>query len=726
MPWSKSLISGKQALSGALLMRRLVALLGFLALVLSASHAWADEGMWLYNAFPKEKVKATYGFEPTQAWLDHLRLSSVRFNNGGSGSFVSANGLTFTNHHVGAECVQELSSGGKDYIKNGFYARNQSEEAKCPNLELNQLVGIEDVTAKVNAGVKAGMSAAEAGQAQRAAMADVEKQCATSTGLRCDVITLYSGEVYDLYKYKKYTDVRLVFAPEFEMAFFGGDPDNFTYPRYDLDITFFRVYENDKPAHLENYLEWSKTGVNDGELIFVSGNPGSTGRLRTISQLDFLRDVDYPSRLDRYARRIAVLRKFSAESSENARTATEDIFGLQNSQKAITGYLSGLKDPELMDRKKADEEKLRAEVASNAKLKAETGDPWDAIRHAMEVQEQIYPALTYVERREPNPFSSTLANIARHLVRAGEERTKPNGERLREYRDSALASLEQQMFSSAPIYKPLETVLLAENLTETRDALGSDNPIVRKMLNGKSPDELAQTLIDGTKLEDIDFRKQLYQGGAAAVEASTDPLIVFMRTIDPDARAVRKQYDDEVDSVERTEGAKIARAQFSAHGFTTPPDATFTLRLSYGAVKGYVEDGKQVPFETNIGGAYQHAEEHGNQPPYQLPESWMNAKAKLNLGTPLNFVSTADIIGGNSGSPTVNQAGEVVGIIFDGNLQSLPWNFLFSDKQGRAISVDSRGIIEALRNVYGANALADELTKWVPRRKVQRGEASRR
>src|SRR5262252_11058727 len=312
--------------------------------LLCSSVAVADEGMWLYNEPPKDKIKAKYGFELTQPWLDHIRLSSVRFNNGGSGSFVSPDGLTFTNHHVGAACVQQLSTEGHDYIKTGFYAKTQAEEARCPNLELNQLVGIEDVTAKINAGLKAGMTTAEIGTAQRAAMSQVENDCAQSTGLRCDVVVFYSGQVYNLYKYKKYTDVRLVFAPEFEIAFFGGDPDNFTYPRYDLDITFFRIYENDKPVHLDHYLKWSSTGVSDGDLIFVSGHPGSTGRLLTMAQLSFLKDVDYPARLANYKRRIALFQKFSAGSSENARIAQEDIFGYQNSQKAITGYFSGLQD----------------------------------------------------------------------------------------------------------------------------------------------------------------------------------------------------------------------------------------------------------------------------------------------------------------------------------------------------------------------------------------------
>src|SRR6266550_335183 len=359
----------------------------------------ADEGMWLFNAFPKDKVKAKYGFTPSQQWLDHVQLSSVRFNNGGSGSFVSADGLAFTNHHVGAVCVQQLSTHGHDYIKEGFYAKTQAEEGKCPDLELNVLVGIEDVTAKVNAGVKPEMSTADAGRAQRVAMSQIEKDCATSTGMRCDVVTFYSGEVYNLYKYKKYTDVRLVFAPEFDAAFFGGDPDNFTYPRYDLDITFFRVYEKDKPVHFDQHFQWSRTGIKDGDLVFVSGNPGSTGRLLSMSQLEFLRDVDYPSRLESYTRRINLLKKFSAESAENARIAQEDLFSLQNSFKAITGYNSGLADQRIMAKKAADEQQLRSFVNSDPKRKTEFDDPWAALAKAMQVQKDIYLPLTYVERR---------------------------------------------------------------------------------------------------------------------------------------------------------------------------------------------------------------------------------------------------------------------------------------------------------------------------------------
>jgi len=688
-------------------MKRLFFLFFLLSCLVFGSVCRADEGMWLYNAFPKDKVKAKYGFEPTQAWLDHVRLGSVRFNNGGSGSFVSPDGLTFTNHHVGAECVQELSTNGHDYIKEGFNAKTQAEEAKCPNLELNQLIGIEDVTARIKDAAKIGMSSADAAQAQRAAMSRIEKECSTSAALRCDVVTFYSGEVYNLYKYKKYTDVRLVFAPEFDAAFFGGDPDNFTYPRYDLDITFFRVYENNKPAHIDTYLPWSKTGVKDKDLIFVSGHPGSTGRLKTMAQLEFLRDLDYPSRLETYERRVSLLQNFGAAGAENARIAKEELFSYQNSFKAITGYLAPLHDKEVMAGKQADETKLEGTFQSTAENKS-ADNPWQQIADTVKVQREIYLPLTYLERNRG--FNSHLAYFARWIVRASEEKTKPSEKRLREYRDSALPSLEQELFSAAPIYKSLETVTFADSLTQMRDALGANDQVVQKILNGLTPEEAAKTWIGDTKLDDVAVRKQLHEGGPAAVQASNDPLIVLMRTIDPDARALRKTYDDRVDAVERRAGAAIARARFARSGYTQPPDATFTLRLSYGEVKGYNESGKSIPYFTDFAGGFQHAAEHQNTPPYRLPESWMRAKSSLKLTTPLDYVSTADIIGGNSGSPTVNKKGEVVGIIFDGNIQSLEWNFIYENKQARAVHVDSRGILEALREIYKANGLVEELT----------------
>jgi hypothetical protein len=415
--------------------------------------------------------------------------------------------------------------------------------------------------------------------------------------------------------------------------------------------------------------------------------------------------VQYPAALKYYARRIEVLQNFGKESEENARIAQEDIFGLQNSQKAITGYEAGLRDKSIMDQKAADEAKLRTSFKANSKT-AGAPDPWNEIVQAIKVNHSIYGNLTYLERLRGFP---RLPLLARTLVRAAAEKPKSNPDRFREFRDSALPSLEQQLFSTEPIYKNLETVLLTDALTEMRQSLGNDNSDVQKVLQGKTPAEAAKQLIMNTKLDDVAVRKQLYEGGQQAIDASPDPLIKVMRALDPDARAARKEYEDKVESVVRRDGATIAKARFAQSGFTQPPDATFTLRLSYGQVKGYEENGKAIPFDTNMGGAYEHAAEHSNQPPYNLPESWMKSKSTLNLKTSLNFVSTADIIGGNSGSPTVNKNGEVVGIIFDGNIQSLAWNFAYSDKQARAVSVDSRGIQEALRKIYGAAALADEL-----------------
>jgi hypothetical protein len=694
------------------MMRRFILAVSLVLTV--AGLASADEGMWLFNHPPTAKIKAKYGFQLTQPWLDHTRLASVRFNNGGSGSFVSPDGLTFTNHHVAQKCLYGLSTQGQDLYKTGFYAKTREEEAKCPDLELNELIGIEDVTAKVNAGITPKTTAAEAGDIQRKNMAQIEADCTKTSGLRCDTVTLYAGGQYNLYKYKKFTDVRLVFAPEFGIAFFGGDPDNFEYPRYDLDITFFRVYENGKPAKLDNYFKFTTAGVKENELVFVSGHPGSTGRLNTFAQMEYLRDVAYPTQLKSLARRIALLKNWGAQSEENYRRAQEMIFGLENSQKAIKGYDSGLLDQSFMAKKEASEKKTRAAVEADPKKKAEFGDPWTEIAGAMKVQTNIFLPLNYFERM--GGFRGDLPAMARTIVRAAAERQKPNSERLPQFRDNRLPSIEQSLFSSSPIYKDLDTVLLADSLSELTENMPND-PLVKQVMNGRTPQQAANEMIANTKLDDVNVRKQLYNAGEEAVNDTTDPLIAVMRLIDPEARKVRKEYEDQVDSVERAAGAKIAKIMFAQEGYNMPPDATFTLRLSYGAVKGYVEDGRgdvakkgeKVPYFTTIGGAYDWAAKHDSKPPYNLPLSWTGSKGKVNLGTALDFVSTPDIIGGNSGSPVVNKAGNVVGIIFDGNIQSLPWRFQYDDVIGRAVSVDSRSIIEALRNIYGATALADEL-----------------
>jgi hypothetical protein len=685
-------------------MKRAVAVLCLLTFFLGNS-LYADEGMWLFNAFPKDKVKARYGFEPDQAWLDHVRLSSARAPNGSS-SFVSPEGLIFTNHHIAQECVHDLSTGGKDYMKAGFYAPTRADEAKCPGMEFVVLLNIEDVTAKINAAVKPGMKMADAGKATRQEMAALEKQC-SGGDIRCDVVTLYSGAMYNLYKYKKYDDIRLVFAPEFAIAFFGGDPDNFEYPRYDLDISFFRAYENGQPAQTKDYLKWSPNGASDNELIFVSGHPGRTSRLLTMAQLGFLRDYQYPLQLNSYTRRVDVLQKFSAESAENARQAESDIFGLQNSFKAVTGYEAALKDNELMATKAADEKDLEQYVESSPERKQQFDDPWPAIAKAVDVQKQIYKPLLYLDLLGGG--RGDLARYARLIVRSAYQRTQPNDQRIRDYQDSMLPTLQTRLFSTAPIYKGLEQVLLAESLAEMRDVLGADNPDVQKALAGQTPEERAKAAIAGTKLDDVAVRKQLFEGGMAAVQASTDPLIVMMREVEPSAEAIHNRDEDEVQAVFRQKGGDIGKALFAEKGLSVPPDATFTLRLSYGSIKGYTLDGKNVDWFTTMGGAYQHAAEHGDKPPYQLPDSWVQKKSAIDLSTPYDTVSTADIIGGNSGSPVINKAGEVVGIIFDGNIESLAWNFEYTDKVARAVEVDSRAITESLRNIYHADALVHEL-----------------
>ena len=679
--------------------------------------AVADEGMWLFNAFPGDKVKAKYGFAPSQEWLDHVRLSSARAPNGSS-SFVSPDGLIFTNHHIAQGCIHDLSTGGKDYMKDGFYAATRAEEPKCPGVQFVVLEGIEDVTDKVNAAAKPGMSSADTGKAQREAMSALEKDCSVN-GLRCDVVTLYSGALYHLYKYKEYNDIRLVMAPEFDIAFFGGDRDNFEYPRYDLDISFFRAYENNQPAKTPDYLKWSKTGVKDGDLVFVSGHPGRTSRLLTIDQLEFLRDHQYPMLMAALANRVRILEKYGSVSDENARQAQSDLFGTQNSVKAYKGYNAALHDEGLMGKKVLEDKNLKAFLNADRQRQQEFGNPWGEISQAVNVQKGIYKPLFYLQGGAENDaaasmrmggFRGNLPGYARILVRVTAEKEKPNGERLRGYQDSALPSLEQDLFSTAPIYKSLEIAQLAGSLAEMQNVLGADNEAVKAALAGKSPEERAKEVIDGTQLQDVAVRKQLYEGGKAAVDASNDPLIVMMRTMDPYSRAVRKRYDDEVDPVLRKNAGNIAKLRFAQGGLSVAPDATFTLRLSYGAIKGYDLNGEHVPWYTTMGGAFERAAAHGSKDPYELPASWIKAKSSLDLKTPFNTVSTPDIIGGNSGSPLINKDAEVVGIIFDGNIQSLAWNFMYDDAVGRAISTDSRAIMDALRKIYHADALADELS----------------
>jgi hypothetical protein len=673
--------------------------------------AHADEGMWLFNNPPRNYLKQKHNFDPTDKWLEHVQKASVRFNSGGSGSFVSADGLVMTNHHIGADCLQKLGDKDHNYYRDGFHARTREEEKRCLDLELNVLMSIEDVTERVNAAVKPEMNPDAAFKARRKVMAEIEKESLDKTGLRSDVVTLYQGGQYHLYRYKKYTDIRIVFAPEHQIAFYGGDPDNFEYPRYDLDMCFFRVYENDKPARIEHFLTWSKQGATRDELVFVSGHPGRTDRMDTVAELEYLRDRGFPFLLQRLYRWEVLLSSYSARNDENARKAKELLFTVQNSRKARDGGLAGLLAPSLMARKRSEEKKLREAVAGDSSLK-DAVSAWERIAAAEKVRAANIKKATLLEsgRGRTPGLNSTLFEIARTLVRGGEERAKPNGDRLREYRESNLESLLLQLYSEEPIFNDFEQLTLADGLTWLSEQLGHKNELVHKVLAGKSPRERAAELINGTRVKDVAERKRLWEGGQKAIEESNDPMILLARLVDPEARAVRRTMETDVDEVKRQAYAQIARAKYALEGPSSYPDATFTLRLAFGLVKGYEEDGKHVPFETTYAGMYERAAEHHNRPPFDLPQRWVEARDKIDLNTPLNFVCTADIIGGNSGSPVINRDGEVVGLIFDGNIQSLVLDFMYTDKLARAVAVHSRGIIEALRKVYDAGALADELT----------------
>ena len=671
--------------------------------------ALADEGMWTFNNVPRAEIKKKYGFDVTDEWLKKVQLASVRFNNGGSGSFVSPNGLVLTNYHIVEDIVNDVSTPQKDLAKEGFLARTQSEEIKAPSLELNVLMSIEDVTNRVNGAVKAGMSDAESFAARRAETAAIEGESTKATGLRSDVITLYQGGQYNLYRYKKYTDVRLVFVPEFQAAFFGGDPDNFNFPRFNIDMALVRVYENDQPVHPGSFFKWSTAGAKEGDLVFVTGNPGSTARLNTVAHLEELRDTSIPIILRLLERREAMLKKYMGLGEEQTRRAQNELNSVQNSLKVYRGQIAGLKDQKLMATKLVDEQLLRKSIAANPDRQKMYGEAWDAIAKA----HQGLPS--YIRERrifdQASGFNTALFGIARTLVRLGAENEKPNAQRLPEFTDARRASLELALYSPAPIHDDFEKLKLADSLGFMVELLGADHALVKRILDGKTPEARANELIEGTKLKDPAFRKELAAGGSKAIESSTDPLIGLARTIDPKARELRKRYENEVTGVERANYSKIARARFETEGTKLYPDATFTLRLSYGAVKGYMENGKKVAPFTTLGGLYDRATQFKSEFPYNLPARWTEKKSAVNLSTPFNFVSTDDIIGGNSGSPTINQNGELVGLIFDGNIQSLVGDFIYDESVNRAISVDVRAMQEVLRKVFEANGIADELTK---------------
>ncbi len=680
------------------------ACVALLAAALLCPAVRSDEGMWTFDNPPLKQLQEKYNFTPTQQWLDHLRLASVRLNDGGSGSFVSAHGLLLTNHHVARGQLQKNSTAEHDYIRDGFYAATPEQEMKSQDLEVNVLVSLENVTDRVSAAVKSAKNTEEEFAKRKAAIADIERESTEKTGFRSDVVTLYQGGEYWLYRYKKYTDVRLVFAPEQQAAFYGGDPDNFTYPRYDLDMALFRVYENGKPVDSKDYLKWNPKGAGDGELVFVSGHPGSTARMDTYAQLESLRDVRAPYVLQTLKRRIALLKEYSAHGPEQARQAASLIFGLENSVKAWQGRYDGLLDKNVMDKKRKDEEEFRAKVKANPEWQKECGGAWDAVARATEIEKPR------IKEQYFRATDSQLSALAVMLVTYVAEIKKPDGERLEGFHESQLDSMKLRLFSPAPIYAEMEIARMASSLEAGIKELGPNDVWLKAVLDGRSPKDAATQLISGTKIGDRVFRKSLVEGGKAAVDASSDPMIAMARRIDPILRERIKWLEDNVQSVEQRAGEQLGKARFAAYyGKTTYPDATFTLRLSYGQVQGYAMNGTKAPYKTTFYGLYDRSASFDNKGPFELPKRYVEGKDKLDLATPMNFVTTNDIIGGNSGSPVVNRNGEIVGLVFDGNIESFVGDFLYDITANRTVAVHTAAMTEALTKLYGAQRLVAEL-----------------
>jgi hypothetical protein len=680
-----------------------VLLLSAALFVAAASAIHAEEGMWTFDNPPLKQLAAKYNFHPSQAWLDHLRLSSVRLNDGGSGSFVSPNGLVLTNHHVARVQLQKNSTAEYDYLRDGFYAATPDQEMKSPDLEINVLVGMRDVTARVQGAAKDIRDEAKALKAREAEIAAIEKESKDKTGLRSDVVSFYQGGEYWLYTYKAYTDVRLVFAVEQQAAFFGGDPDNFTYPRYDLDMALYRVYENGKPIDSANFLKWSAKGAAPGELVFVSGHPGSTERDDTVAQLLLERDVRGPAAIEYYQHRINAAQAFSAQGEEQAREVSSTLFYLQNSLKVFLGRRDALADPAILAKKQAEENDFRAKVNAHKEWKKEYVKAWDEIAGA---EEKLKPEIKgQMFRRTGGQMLSTAIEIVEYVA----EVKKPDGERLPEFHEAGLESLRYQLLSPAKIYPATEKLFMNTALNLCQEKMGKDDAFLQAILQGGDVDATVNKMVDGTKMGDAAFRKSLLDGGEAAVAASTDPMIVAARRVEPILRETNRRIRDTVSSVLTPAGEKLGKARFLVYGKDAYPDATFTLRLSYGAVDGYPYNGTIAPPFTTFYGLYDRAASFSNKPPFDLTPKEVANRDKLDLSTPLDFVTTNDIIGGNSGSPVINRDGELVGLVFDGNIESMAGDFVYDGTKNRTVAVNSLGMIEALRKLYGADALADEL-----------------
>ena len=658
--------------------------------------------MWTFDAPPLDYWRRTYNFAPDQKWLDHVRLASVRLPNC-SASFVSSRGLVMTNHHCGRDCTAASSPADSNYIQTGFAAATLTDEKKCAGLYVDQLQSIQDVTRRVRAAITGNTPAEQAAQ-RTGVITQIQTECNQQTQLTCQVVTLYQGGMYSVYRYRRFNDVRLVMAPEGDIAFFGGDPDNFTYPRYDLDLTLLRVYENGQPYAPTDYLKWSPAGAIENELVFVVGNPGSTGRLNTISQMEFLRDIGYPASLAAFKRALAIYAELARTDTSAARRYQNDVFGVANSQKAVTGYRVGLLDTLSMAKKRAFERELRARIAADPKLQAQYGGTWDAIAAAQRELATFNPQLRYTGFGS----GSTLLPFAAQIVRIASESGKPDSARLAPYRGQGITTMTANLSRKVPIDTAFERLAIAAQLRAAQSELGPNDPFVKLALAGRTPEAAAAALVRGTRVADPAFRTSLLQGGAAAVAASTDPMIVLARGIDPLNRAVTARANA-LNAIIATNSEKIGQALFSAYGTALPPDATFTLRISDGVVKSFPSNGTIAPYKTTFYGLYDRSASFDDKDPFKLPKRWVERKGNLDMATPFNFVSTNDIIGGNSGSPVINRNAEVVGLVFDSNIEGISNRFIFSTDVGRTVSVHSRGITEALRKMYDGSRIADEI-----------------
>jgi len=679
-------------------------LLAVLLIATALRPARADEGMWTFDNLPIARLQKDYGFTPTHDWIDHVEHSCVNFG-GGSGAFVSGDGLVITNHHVALEQLQKMSSAAHDYQHDGFFAKSQADEMKCPDLELKVLWSTENVTPEVNAAIDPQAPAGKQNAQRKAALAKLEQEASQKSGLKFETVELYQGGEEWLYGYRTYKDVRLVCAPEEQIAFFGGDPDNFTFPRYNLDFAFFRVYENGQPVHPQHYLAWSPNGCHENDLVFVAGHPGRTNRSRTLAQSEYERDLERPLRIRLQEARVATLRAYAAHGPEEARQASRGLRGLENNLKRERGFLELLRDPAFLAQKRDAERSLRARIAANPAAAKAAAGAWERIAAAEKVQRTRGRARLFHDIAR----LSRLLDLGNGIVRLTAESAKPNEQRFKEYRDANLASQRFQLLSPAPIYPALEETVIAARLQACLDSLGPADPWTQAALDGRTPQQVAHDLA-GSALSDPAERKRLLEGGAAAIAASTDPVIAFARRTDAAYRDERKWYEDEVESVETAEGARIAKAVFALAGHDQYPDATGTLRLSYGRTAGYEQLGTRVPWQTTFFGLYDRARSFGAQPPYDLPKRIVGVEKTFDLTTPFNFASTNDIIGGNSGSPVIDRNGNYVGLVFDGNIQSFAWEFGYTDRQARCVSVDSRAILESLRHIYDMGGLADEIT----------------